>query len=109
MFTLEAGRLPVPSPRGAAFRRGFRLKSTTEVASATLKCIKSRSKNAKDDTEREGGEREKVKTLSCSNMYFNPPPHRTHFRCSLKSWSAVWPVGSRLRVGLRFWYFADAF
>ena len=33
MFTLEAGRLPVPSPLRSCLPKGFLLKSTTEVAS----------------------------------------------------------------------------
>lgn len=69
--------------------QGFHLKSTTEVASATLKYIKSRLKIAKDDTTRERGEREreKVKTLQCSNMYVflqASPPGAIPLVCSVR-------------------------
>ena len=63
MFTLEAGRLPVPSPWGAASQRGSSWKAPQKVASAVLKHIREQDRDGEEDAAREGGrerEREKV-------------------------------------------------
>ena len=72
MFTLEAGRLPVPSPWGAASQRGSSWKAPQKVASAVLEHIREQDRDGGEDREedaaREGGrERERE-----SGGAFNP-------------------------------------
>lgn len=95
MFTLEAGRLPVPSPWGAASQRGA-------FNSAQMRRGADRKAWCRGRCEKRMGER-KVLPL-CHNIYFSCFFHHTWLYFSLMGWSAdTIQQASDKMVELRFW------
>ena len=100
MFTLEAGRLPVPSPWGAASQRGSSWKAPQSGFSSaqTHKGADRTAQDGEEDTANAEGGREGE-----SKCLFKLHTRASPLRLLSVLFGKVWPTSSRRRVEWRFW------